>query len=158
MNKKTIKLSTHLNQQEIKTCFEKSIKDKFTSFDFLFRNEYQGKIDDTNFKFITKDAPPMEITGTFVDKQVEFTITWDSLKNSLKGYIYAFGYTIIAAIFLFIVTKYPNSFWVYFLGFISLIIPYLIYKYFLLFHYSEPKPKLVINHIKKIVKGSSFED
>ena len=153
MNQKNISISTSLNKKEIRNQLDKIILQKATFFSFIKGKRFQGKIIDESFELITFDSPPIEIKGTIQDSKLTLLVKWDSMKSSIKGFIYALGYSAISAIFIWRLFENPKSIWLYIIGLFSLVIPYLIYKYFLLFHYSEPNPAYIIGYIRKTING-----
>lgn len=159
MKKMYCEISTGYSIEAIE-CILNNISSKDGTAIGLVSGKYlQGSINNSKFKYITYDSPPIEIVGTLHNTaqgtQVTLHIQYESTKGQQKALIYALSYPIFFGLLLFAIISNPKSILTYVLGLVAMVIPIIVGKLYMLFWHHEPDPDQVIKKLTKDLNGTA---
>lgn len=148
MNREKHTIKTNKSETELMQIVSNLIVDKATFITAISKKKYEGKVLKNGFHLKTYDSPPIEVNGVIKNNDIELEVKYESLKESIKGIIYGLGYTFISLFVFWRIYESPKSISVYIIGGLSFLIPFFVYKFYLIAYYVEPDPKYIIKKLK----------
>jgi len=127
---------------------------KSSFLDFIVGKKlFTGIIKDNKIDVDSFDSPPIKIVGEIIDNAngsvIKLRATYDTNKNSVKGYILTTLYCIAFVLLLSYINHFGLTLWILPIIFILLITPLIFFKIYWFFNGYDPDPDYIIKKIKR---------